>query len=70
MPTLLELFPITIEFFGTMLIGISILRVHSRLETEHKIDKKVIRAIRREQWLTKVGLILIAFGFLLDITII
>ena len=70
MPTLLELFPITIEFLGTMLIGISILRVHSRLETEQKIDKKVIRAIRREQWLTKVGLILIAFGFLLDITII
>ena len=57
---------LALEFIGTMLIGIAVLRVHMRLGTEHKIDDRVFKAIRREQWLTKLGLVLITLGFILN----
>ena len=58
---------VVLEFIGTVLIGIAILRVHNRMELEHKIDRKVLKAIKREQWFTKLGLILISLGFIINI---
>ena len=57
---------LTLEFVGTMLIGIAVLRVHMRLRKEHRIDKKVLKTIKREQRLTKLGLILITLGFIIN----
>jgi len=59
-----EFIPLTFEFIGTVLIGLAILSVHSRMEVEHKIDRKVVKAIRQEQLLTKIGLVLISIGFI------
>ncbi|NCN99303.1 hypothetical protein COU62_02175 [Candidatus Pacearchaeota archaeon CG10_big_fil_rev_8_21_14_0_10_35_219] len=60
-----EVIPTTLEFLGTFLIGIAVLRVHIKLGKEHKIDKKVLKAIRREEILTLIGLILITISFIL-----
>ena len=57
---------ITFEFLGTLLIGVAVLRVHMRVRKEHRIDKKVLKSIRREQWLTQTGLLLIILGFVLN----
>lgn len=59
--------PITLEFIGTMLIGLAVLRVHTKLGKEHKIDKKVLRSIKREHVWTVTGMILITLGFILQL---
>jgi len=60
-----EVMPLTLEFIGTLLIGISVLRVHMHIKKEHKIDDDVIRSIKRERTITTFGLILITIGFIL-----
>ncbi len=57
---------LTLDFLGTLLIGIAVLRVHLKMGKEHRIGEKVLKAIRREQWLTILGIILIILGFLLN----
>jgi hypothetical protein len=59
--------PITLEFLGTLLIGLSVLRVHTHLSKEKKIDQHIINDIKKEKKLTIIGLILIALGFILEI---
>ena len=61
-----ELFPITLEFIGTILIGIAVPRVHTKVSKEHRIDKKVLRSIKRERSWTIVGIMLITVGFLIN----
>tara|TARA_Y100000034_G_scaffold136664_1_gene214748 strand:- start:1162 stop:1365 length:204 start_codon:yes stop_codon:yes gene_type:complete len=58
--------PLTLEFLGTLLIGLSVLRVHTHLSKEKKIDKHIINDIRKEKKWTFIGLILIAIGFILN----
>jgi len=58
--------PLTLEFLGTLLIGVAVLRVHMKMRKEHKIDDKVMRAIRREKYITIIGLILITLGYILN----
>jgi hypothetical protein len=61
-----EVIPITLEFVGTVLIGIAVLRVHTKVSREHKIDKKVLKSISRERTWTIAGLALIAAGYILN----
>jgi len=58
--------PLTLEFVGTLLIGLTVLRVHMKLRKEHKIDKAVERAIRKEKYLSILGLIFIILGYILN----
>lgn len=62
----LPIIALTLEFIGTLLIGIAVLRVHTKLQIEHKIDKKVLKSIIRERSWTIWGLILITIGFILN----
>ncbi|MCH7568697.1 MAG: hypothetical protein IIA87_04725 [Nanoarchaeota archaeon] len=66
MPEAIYTLALTSEFIGTLLIGIAVLRVHMRVRKEHGIDDRVLKAIKREQWLTKLGLLLIIIGFILS----
>lgn len=66
MPEVITILALTLEFVGTILIGLSVLRVHLKLEEEHKVDKKVERSIERERVMTILGLLLIALGFILS----
>jgi hypothetical protein len=66
MPEVMNILALTSEFIGTLLIGIAVLRVHTRVEREHRIDKRVLKAIHKERWLTKIGLLFIIIGFVLN----
>jgi len=55
------------EFVGTFLIGIAVLLTHRRIRQEHRIDKKVLKEIRHERWVSILGLALIAVGFIINI---
>lgn len=60
------LIPLTLDFTGTMLIGFAVLKVHSKLEKETKLDKHIHKIITKEKHITWLGLFLIALGFILS----
>ena len=63
-----NLLGLTLEFVGTLLLAIMLLRVHMKVSKEHRIDKKVLRSMRREKSVGFVAIILIVAGFVLQIT--
>ena len=58
---------ITLGTIGKLVIGIAVLRVHIYILREHKIDTVVLKALKREQYITIFGLFLIVLGFLCEI---
>ena len=63
----LELIALTSDFVGKFLIAYTAIRVHIRVRKEHKIDKHVFRAMRREQNLGIFGITLISLAFIIHI---
>ncbi len=63
----LLLWGLTIGTVGKLVLGIAVLRVHVYILREHKIDNVVLRALKREQYVTIFGLALIVIGFFLEI---
>ena len=60
------LIPLTLDFTGTILIGFAVLKVHSKLEKETKLDSHIHKIIRKEKHMTWLGLFLITLGFILN----
>ncbi|MFH1611646.1 MAG: hypothetical protein ABIA83_03550 [Patescibacteria group bacterium] len=58
----------TIQTIGEVMIGITILYVHHKMLREKKFDKKVFADIRIEQWTGLIGIIMIIFGYIIQIT--
>jgi len=50
---------------GEVLIGISVLLVHRRMMRDHRIDKKVVGDIRKEQLVGVLGITFIIVGYIL-----
>ena len=67
MPEPIQIISVSLEFLGTLLIGLAVLRVHTKLKREHKIDDVVSRSIQRERKYTIIGLVLITLGFILQL---
>lgn len=63
----LLLWGITLGTVGKLILGVAVLRVHVYILREHKIDDVVLRALKREQYVTFVGLLCIVFGFAFEI---
>lgn len=61
------LWGITLGTVGKLVLGIAVLRVHVYIIREHKIDAVVIRALKREQFVTFIGLMLIIIGYGLEL---
>ena len=57
----------TLSFLGKIILGIAVLRVHSGILHEHKIDGAVLRVMRRERYITLLGLALIMIGYILEL---
>jgi len=57
----------TLDFLGTISIGIAALRVHHRVLHEHKIDNRVFRSMKREQKLGIFGIVLIVASYTLKV---
>lgn len=63
----LLLWGITFGTVGKLVLGYAVLRVHIYILREHRIDNVVLNAIKREQIVTIIGLLLIVFGFLFEV---
>ena len=58
---------LTADLLGKIFIAVTALRVHYRVRKEHKIDKNVFKAMRREQNLGIVGIILILIAYIIHL---
>lgn len=56
-----------LDLIGVILIAVSVIRVHSGIIHEHRIDQKVIREMKGERRYAIVGIIFILIGFALNI---
>ena len=63
----LLLWGITLGTIGKLVLGIAVLRVHIRIFQEHSIDGVVLKAIKREHWVTIIGLLFIVVGYVLEV---
>lgn len=52
---------------GKIFIGLAVLMVHQHIFREHKIDKVVLRTMRKEWMLTLSGIVLIVIGATLQL---
>lgn len=57
----------TLSVIGKVMLGLAIIWVHITMSTERSIDEEVIKAFRRETYITVAALLLIAAGYLLEI---
>ena len=62
----LLLWGLTLGTIGKLVLGIAVLRVHIRMFEEHSIDGVVLKAIKREHYLTILGLALIVIGYIFE----
>ena len=58
---------LTISVVGKVFLAIGVLRFHSEIVHEHRIDAKVIRTFHTERWLTILGVMLIVVGYAMEI---
>lgn len=54
-----------LNLLGEILIAFAIIRVHTRLMKEHRIDDDVIRTIKGEQRYVIIGIIFLILSFIL-----
>ena len=64
----LLLWGLTVGVVGKLVLGIAVLRVHAGIVHEHKIDNAVIKSMKRERWVTILGVVLIVAGYFMEIT--
>lgn len=63
----LLLWGLTLGTIGKLVLGWAVLRVHMYIYREHNIDNVVLRAIKREEYITLFSLILIVVGFIFEV---
>lgn len=57
----------TLQTIGHILIAYTAISVHFRFWKEHKIDNKVFKVMKREQFVGIIGVLLIVAGFMFHI---
>lgn len=63
----LLLWAISLGTIGKLILGFAVLRVHMYIAREHSIDSVVLRAIKREKYLTLFALALMVISYVLEI---
>lgn len=56
-----------LEFLGEIIIALSVIRVHTHVLKEHRLDGDVFRTIKTEQRLLLFGLFLMFISYLIQI---
>lgn len=56
----------TIGVIGKILLGITVIRVHSKIVQEHRVDGAVFKEIRKEKILAILGIIFMVIGYVLE----
>ena len=64
------LLPKLLSTVGTLLIAYAALRVHHRVLSDQKVDRSVLKEMRREQVAGIFGTILIIVSFFLDVMLL
>lgn len=62
----IEFIGFTLDVIGKIMVAYTAIAVHRRVWREHKIDEAVFRAMRREQIVGVIGIVLIVIGYLLQ----
>ena len=57
---------LTIGITGKVIIGITVIRIHSKIVKEHKIDVVVLKEMRKEKSLAILGIIFMVVGYILE----
>lgn len=58
---------LTFAVAGKVLLGVAVVKVHSRVAKDRAIDDAVIRELQAEQSIAILGIVLIVAGYLLHI---
>lgn len=58
----------TFDVVGKVLVSYTAIAVHYRVRKEHKIDKKVFSAMRKEQFVGVAGILLIVLSYFLSVS--
>jgi MFS superfamily sulfate permease-like transporter len=58
---------ITISMIGKVLLGVTVMMVHWKVVKEHKIDRVVLKEMRRERNLAFLGILFILVGYYLEL---
>lgn len=58
---------LTFGITGKVLLGIAVVMVHSRIVTEHRIDRVVITEMRKERNVAILGIVFMIIGYLLEL---
>jgi hypothetical protein len=64
---LISIIGFSIDVIGKLLIAYAVIRIHSKVSQEHKIDRKVLMTIKQERMLTYAGVLLIVSGYLMQL---
>ncbi len=63
----IEQIAFTLDMIGKILIGIAVIRVHSRVGRERKIDSRVLKSIKNEMWWTYIGIVFLTAGWVMHV---
>ncbi len=63
----MEIYGFICQGIGELLIAVTVLRVHSRVVKDEKVDKAVLRAMRLEQGLGHIGVIFLVVGIVIQL---
>jgi len=61
-------FGLAIGYAGKILLGITVINVHSHIIQEKQIDGDVLKYMRKERVLGITGIVLMTIGFLLEMS--
>ena len=65
----LEIIGFTLDVIGKIFIGIAVYFVHKRVMKEEKINKVVLKEMKKEKRIVIVGIILIVIGYLMQLPV-
>lgn len=65
----MEIVASTLDIIGKIMIAYTALAVHGRVWKEHKIDKAVFLAMRRERFIGIVGIVFMVSAYFLHLAI-
>ena len=57
----------TFDVIGKVLIGIAVLFVHKHILEEHKIDKDVLKQMKKEQLIGGLGILFVLIGYVIHV---
>jgi hypothetical protein len=58
---------LTLSVVGKVLIAAAVIIAHTELAHERRIDNEVLKSFKLEMWLTVIGVLLIIFGYAMEI---